>query len=133
MTVRMVLAYVAMAALALMLSGVVAARAAVENCSIYQERCQYGANGVYYFYPNGYRVPRSTGGPATNGGAWGCVATDRIAKARGRSWGYPNRTSATYGALSACAKRGTSCRVITCNSSVHSNYESYVTFSSVRR
>ena len=133
MTVRMVLAYVAMAALALMLSGVVAARAAVENCSIYPERCQYGANGVYYFYPQGYRMPVPGAATSANGAAWGCVATDGVARARGRSWGYPNRTSASYGALSACAKRGTSCRVVSCNASVHSNYESYVAFSNVHR
>jgi hypothetical protein len=133
MTSRMVVAYGAMAALALMISGVVAARAAVQNCSIYPERCQYGANGVYYFYPQGYRMPQSTGGSATNGAAWGCVATDGVARARGRSWGYPNKTSASYGALSACAKRGTSCRVVSCNASVHSNYESYVAFSNVHR
>jgi hypothetical protein len=130
MIARMVLAYVAMAALALMLSGVMAAHAATKFCDIYPARCQYSGNGVNYYYPLGYRMP-STAGSATSTAAWGCLATD--GQARGRSWGYPNRTSATYGALSACAKRGTSCRVITCNSSVHSNYESYVTFSSVRR
>jgi hypothetical protein len=131
MTWRMILAYVATAALALMLSDVVAARAATKFCDIYPERCQYSGNGVNYYYPLGYRMPTSTAGPANNAAAWGCFATD--GKARGRSWGYPNRLSASYGALSACAKRGTSCRLITCNPSVHSNYESSVIFSSARR
>ena len=130
MTARMVLAYVAIAALALMLSGIVAARAAVQNCSIYPERCQYGANGVYYFYPQGYRMP-STSGSASGSAAWGCLATD--GQARGRSWGYPNRLSASYSALSACTKRSTRCRIISCNPSVHSNSESYATFHNMHR
>lgn len=131
MTSRIVMANVAMAALALMISGIVAARAAVQNCSIYPERCQYGSNGVYYFYPQGYRMPQSTGGPASNGAAWGCLATD--GQARGRSWGYPNRLSASYSALSACTKRSTRCRIISCNPSVHSNYELYATFHNMHR
>jgi hypothetical protein len=130
MTLRMVMATMAMAALALMISGVVGERAAVQNCSIYPERCQYGANGVYYFYPQGYRMP-STAGSATSTAAWGCLATD--GQARGRSWGYPNRLSASYSALSACTKRSTRCRIITCNPSVHSNYESYSTFHNMHR
>jgi hypothetical protein len=131
MTARVDLAFVAMAALALMLSGVVAARAAVQNCSIYPERCQYGANGVYYFYPQGYRMPVPGAATPTNRAAWGCLATD--GQARGRSWGYPNRLSASYSALSACAKSSTRCRIITCNPSVHSNYESYATFHNMHR
>ena len=63
MTSRVDLAYVAVAALALMISGVVAARAATKFCDIYPERCQYSGNGVNYYYPLGYRMPTSTGGP----------------------------------------------------------------------
>jgi len=133
MTARMVLAYVAMAALALMLSGVVAARAAVQNCSIYPERCQYGSNGVYYFYPQGYRMPQSTGaGTATSGQAWGCGATDGTA--RGRSWGFPNRAAASFRALSECAKRSTHCHIISCSASVHNYDEAQATlFGSAQR
>ena len=58
MTSRMVVAYGAMAALALMISGVVAARAAVQNCTIYPERCQYGANGGAIFLPA--RLPHAS-------------------------------------------------------------------------
>ena len=122
MTSRMVVAYGAMAALALMISGVVAARAAVQNCLSTRSAASTAPTGCIISTPQGYRMPQSTGGSATNGAAWGCVATDGVARARGRSWGYPNRTSASYGALSACAKRGTSCRVVSCNASVHSNY-----------
>ena len=131
MTSRMILAYVAPVALALMISGVVAARAAVENCSVYPERCQYGANGVYYFYPHGYRVPASTGTPAAGSGqattsaAWGCGATD--GKARGRSWGFPNQASASLRALSECAKRGTRCHIVSCSPSIHNYYEAQAT------
>jgi hypothetical protein len=131
MTSRMVLAYVAMAALALMLTGVAAARAAVQNCSIYPERCQYGANGVYYFYPQGYRMPPSTGAPAsgsaqaTTRAAWGCGATDGTA--RGRSWGFPNRASASLRALSECAKRSTHCHIVSCSPSIHNYYEAQAT------
>ena len=131
MTSRMVVAYGAMAALALMISGVVAARAAVQNCSIYPERCQYGANGVYYFYPQGYRMPQSTGGPtagsaqATTRAAWGCGATDGTA--RGRSWGFPNKTAASLRALSECDKRGTHCHLVSCSPSIHNYYEAQAT------
>ena len=62
MTARMVLAYVAMAALALMISDVSAARAATKFCDIYPARCQYSGNGVNYYYPLGYRMPGSTEG-----------------------------------------------------------------------
>src|ERR1700726_1169047 len=131
MTSRMVVAYVAMAALALMLSGVSAARAAVQNCSIYPERCQYGANGVYYFYPQGYRMPQSTGGPtagsaqATTRAAWGCGATDGTA--RGRSWGFPNRAAASFRALSECAKRSPRCHIVSCSPDIHNYYEAQAT------
>ena len=56
MTSRMVMVYVAMAALGPMISGVSAARAATQFCDIYPERCQYSDNGLYYYYPQGYRV-----------------------------------------------------------------------------
>lgn len=60
MTTRMSSKYVAMAASALMISDVVAARAATQFCDIYPERCQYGTNGVGYYYPLGYRMPGET-------------------------------------------------------------------------
>ena len=74
MTSRMDLAYVAMAALAVMISDVSAARAATQFCDIYPERCQYSGNGVYYYYPQGYRV--GSAGTASGGGTWGCAATN---------------------------------------------------------
>jgi hypothetical protein len=138
MTSRMVMAYVAMAALALMISGVVAAHAATKFCDIYPERCQYSGNGVHYYYPLGYRMPGSTvTSPtrpvqalvqATDGHAWGCGATD--GKATGRSWGFPNQASASFRALSECTKRSTqgSCRVVSCSPSVHTYDEAHVTW-----
>jgi hypothetical protein len=131
MTSRMNLAYVAIAALALMMSGVSAARAATQFCDIYPERCQYSGNGGYYYYPQGYRVG-SAGRSATNGAAWGCVATD--GKATGGSWSLPNRAAASYGALYACARRGGHCHVITCSSSVHNREEARaILFSTTHR
>jgi hypothetical protein len=128
---RMNLAYVAIAALALMMSGVSAARAATQFCDIYPERCQYSGNGVYYYYPQGYRVG-SAGGSSTNGAAWGCVATD--GKATGGSWSLPNRAAASYGALYACARRGGHCHIITCSSSVHNRDEARaILFSTAHR
>jgi hypothetical protein len=131
MTSRMNLAYVAIAALALMMSGVSAARAATQFCDIYPERCQYSGNGVYYYYPQGYRVG-SAGRSATNGAAWGCVATD--GKATGGSWSLPSRAAASYGALYACARRGGHCHIITCSSSVHNRDEARaILFSTAHR
>ena len=69
MTSRMNLAYVAMAALALIISGVSVARAATQFCDIYPERCQYSGNGRYYYYPQGYRMPASGAASPTNGAA----------------------------------------------------------------
>jgi hypothetical protein len=50
---------VALAASTLIVSDVMAARAATKFCDIYPERCQYGANGVYYYYPVVYRMQGS--------------------------------------------------------------------------
>ena len=60
MTIRMSFMYVAMAASALVISGVGAARAATKFCDIYPERCEYSGDGVNYYYPLGYRMPGST-------------------------------------------------------------------------
>jgi hypothetical protein len=60
MTFRMSLLHVAMATSALIMSAVLAAHAATKFCDIYPERCQYATDGVYYYYPLGYRMPGST-------------------------------------------------------------------------
>jgi hypothetical protein len=60
MKFRMSLLHVALATSALIVSDVVAARAATKFCDIYPERCQYATDGVYYYYPLGYRMPGST-------------------------------------------------------------------------
>jgi hypothetical protein len=132
MTSRMSLAYVAIAALALITSGVRAAYA-LSFCDIYPNRCQYTPSGKGYYYPQGYRLPSEMPGfGAGNGastqarGSWGCAATDGTAKSG--SFGYPNRASAAYGALSQCAKHGGNCRIIGCSSSVHNAYEGRAIF-----
>ena len=51
---------VALATSTLIVSDVMAARAATKFCDIYPERCQYATDGVYYYYPLGYRMPGST-------------------------------------------------------------------------
>jgi hypothetical protein len=139
MTLRRDLAGAAIAALALIITGVTIAPAAVQisdgrvsyetpgyrmpdstetprtrvahsgNCIGGPWRCHYGAEGRLHF---GARVPDA------NQAAWGCGATD--GKARGRSWNSPNRAAAMYAALSTCDRysaRG-KCRVISCRTSV---------------
>jgi hypothetical protein len=59
----MSLLHVAVTTSALIMSDVMTARAATKFCDIYPERCQYGTNGVYYYYPLGYRMPGSTATP----------------------------------------------------------------------
>lgn len=129
----------AMAAAALTIADVNAARA-LTFCDIYPERCRYSPSGRGYYYPQGRPMPQGlepafierngTGNAAR--GSWGCGATD--GKARGRSWGFPNKASATYGALSGCAKYSTHCRIISCSPSIHSSYEANaIFFSSAHR
>jgi hypothetical protein len=65
MPFRMSLLPIAMATSALIMSDVMTAGAATKFCDIYPERCQYGTNGVYYYYPLGYRMPGSTATPPT--------------------------------------------------------------------
>jgi hypothetical protein len=145
MTLRIYLACAAMAALALIVTGVTTAGAAVEI-----------SDGRVSYEPPGYRMPDATGTPRTrvaqsgnclggpwrcrygpegrlhlnlgrvpgaNRAAWGCGATD--GKARGRSWNFANRAAASYRALSECAGKSTrgSCRIVSCRPSVHTSYE----------
>jgi hypothetical protein len=132
------LAYVA--ALALMISDVTAAYAATKICDVMPWRCRYDPDGrKYYWTPDrhmpGYNATPATGaGTATSSHGWGCGATD--GKATGRSWGFPNQASASFRALSECAKRSThgSCRVVSCSPSVHTYDEAHVTwFTSANR
>jgi hypothetical protein len=125
MTSRKIMIYLAMAALALIISGVSAARAATQFCDIYPERCQYSGNGVYYYYPQGYRV----GSAGTAGGTWGCAATDR--KITARTWGYPSRAAAAEAVLTGCRERNGAgaCRVVSCSASVRTRNEAHAILS----
>jgi hypothetical protein len=131
-TLRMDLAYVAMAALALLISDVAATRAATKPCDVMPERCRYNSLGRRIFYAPGYRMPESTVTPptsarqATDRSAWGCGATDGVAT--GRSWGFPNKTAASYRALAECTQRSTHerCRVVSCSPFVHTYYDAHV-------
>jgi hypothetical protein len=138
MTLRMHVVYVAMAALALTIADVAAARAAMMLCNAQPWRCRYSSNGRQYFYPAGHRMPVSTAtsstdaGAVTNGHGWDCGATDGTA--RGRSWGFPNQAAASYRALSECTKRSAhaSCRIVSCSASVHDYSEAQVAWFSDR-
>jgi hypothetical protein len=123
MTLRTDLAYATMAALAVMISDVSVARAATQFCDIYPERCQYSGNGVYYYYPQGYRV--GSAGTASGGGTWGCAATN--GRTTGRSWSLPSRALAAEGALRGCtrANTGGTCRVVMCSASVRTHDEAH--------
>jgi hypothetical protein len=119
--------YVAMAASALMVSSVVVARAALDFCDIYPERCQYSPSGKGYYYPQGYRLPSETGTAptrrvqATN--RWGCSVTDGTQGSV--SYGYPSRAAAADGALTRCRQKGMggSCRIVSCSASIRTRDE----------
>jgi hypothetical protein len=127
MTLRMNMAYAAMAALALILTDVGAAQAMKVLCNVQPERCRYASNGTQYFYPSGRRMPTGTEGPQ-GGGTWGCAATDGVAK--GRTWGFRNQAAASHLALSICERRSTtqSCRIVSCSSKVATSADAYATF-----
>jgi len=137
MTLRMNLAYVALAALALLLADVATVRAAMVLCNAQPWKCRYSSDGRQYFhYGAGSRVSVSTAtsstGAATSGQAWGCGATDGTA--RGRSWNFSNKAAASYRALSECAKRSAHCHIISCSASVHNYDEAQATlFGSAQR
>jgi hypothetical protein len=130
MAPRMSFTYVAMAASALMISGVGAARA-LDYCDIYPERCQYTPSGKGYFYPHGYRTPSETGAaptrPAQATNRWGCGATDGAF--RTQSFGYPSRVAAADAALARCKHKGTggTCRIVSCSPSVRTRDEARAT------
>jgi len=125
MTLRMDLAYVALAALALLIADVAAARAAMRLCNAEPWRCRYSSDGRQYFYVAGTGMPSTGAGTATSNQAWGCGATD--GQARGRSWGFPNKAAASFRALSECAKRSTHCHIVSCSPSIHNYYEAQAT------
>src|SRR5580692_10049602 len=116
MTSRMNLAYVAIAALALITSDVSAARA-LSFCDIYPQRCRYSPSGRGYYYPQGQRMPEGlepafiernrTGSAASTQArsSWGCAATN--GKTTGRSWSLSSRATAAEGALTGCSPANT--------------------------
>jgi hypothetical protein len=130
MRLRMDLAYVALAALALLIADVAAARAAMRSCNAEPQRCRYSSDGRQYFHAFGSRS--TAGGTATSNQAWGCGATDGTA--RGRSWNFSNRAAASLRALSECAKRSPHCHIVSCSASVHNYDEAQATlFGSAQR
>ena len=131
MTLRVNLAYVALATLALLIADVAAAQAAMRLCNAQPWRCRYSSDGRQYFYAEGSNRPISSSTSST-GAAWGCGATDGVA--RGRSWNFSNKAAASFRALSECAKRSAHCRIIACSASVHNYDEAQATlFGSAQR
>jgi hypothetical protein len=124
MTLRMDLAYVALAALALLIADVAAAHAATKICDVMPWRCRYEPDGRNYYWSPGRHMP-AYGSASSSNQAWGCGATD--GQARGRSWGFPNKAAASFRALSECAKRGTHCHIVSCSPSIHNYYEAQAT------
>jgi hypothetical protein len=122
-----------------------AAQAATKPCDVMPERCRYGPDGIFYFYPPGYRMPTENGAPvgprrtpgrtaslgASRGSAvqaWGCDVTD--GKTTGRSSGFRNRTAASLGALDACMQTSNAgdCRIVGCSATVKTHYDAHVTW-----
>jgi hypothetical protein len=131
MRLRMDLACVALAALALLIADVAATQAAMRLCNAQPWRCRYSSDGRQYFYAEGSNRPISSATSST-GAAWGCGATDGTA--RGRSWNFSNKAAASYRALSECAKRSPHCHIISCSPSVHNYDEAQATlFGSAQR
>ena len=124
MTLRMNLAYVALAAIALLIADVASAQAAMRLCNAQPWRCRYSSDGRQYFYGENSNRPISSATSST-GAAWGCGATDGTA--RGRSWGFPNKAAASLRALSECAKRSPHCHIVSCSASIHNYYEAQAT------
>jgi hypothetical protein len=114
MTLRMDLAGAAIAALALIMTGITTAHAQSGNCIGGPWRCHYNANGRLYFGAHPRNPDRA---------AWGCGATD--GQVRGRSWNYANRAAASYRALAECARKATQgrCHIVSCRPAVHSSFE----------
>ena len=128
MTIRMDFAYVALAALAVLIADVTATHAATKICDVMPWRCRYEPDGRNYYWSPGRHMPAygaTAAGTATGSQAWGCGATDGTA--RGRSWGFPNRAAASFRALSECAKRSTHCHLVSCSPSIHNYYEAQAT------
>ena len=119
MTLRMKLAYVALAAFGAPDSGHRAAvRAATKICDVMPWRCRYNPDGGSLLdsgssHAGVWRGVPTGGGAATGSHAWGCSATtDR----RRGPWGFPNKAAAHhFRALSECAKRSAHCHILSCS------------------
>jgi hypothetical protein len=121
MTLRHVVC-LAMIASALLTLDICIAGAQVHNCKVYLKDCHYGSDGRLRWERWAVRpVSLTSEGSHSSGGdhRWGCGATDGTAK--GRSWGYGNRTAASYRALAECSRKTAgSCHIMSCSASVSS-------------
>src|SRR5580692_9476902 len=136
MTLRRDWLCAAMAAAALTIADVSAARA-LSFCAIYPQRCRYSPSGRGYSYPQGQRMPEGlepafiernrTGSAASTQarGSRGCAATN--GKTTGRSWSLASRATAAEGVLIGCSRANTggNCRVVMCSASVRTRDEAH--------
>jgi hypothetical protein len=127
MTLRHVIC-LAMIAVALLTLDVRVAAAQSYPCWARLNACHYGPDGrMHWGMANPSAVSFTTGGSRSSSGehGWGCGATDG-GTAKGRSWGYGNRTAASYRALAECSRKtasGGACHIVSCSASVHSQAE----------
>ena len=116
MTLRRDRLCAAMAAAALTIADVSAARA-LKLLRYLPTALSVFPFGEFYYYPQGQRMPeglepafieRNGTGNAARGPAWGCGATEGTSR-RPVSWGYPSRAAAASSALEARTRRATAC------------------------
>lgn len=100
-------------------------------CWLHPTDCKYNSGGQLTIpfggLPNPYAGAHSAYARSTHG-HWGCGATDGMAK--GRSWGYGDRTAASYHALSACSRGGVHrhCHIVSCSASVGTRFDARSTW-----
>jgi hypothetical protein len=125
MTLRHVIC-LAMIAAALLTLDIRVAGAQVHDCKVYLRDCHYGVGGERFWNrgrPRAASLTTEASRSSSGEHNWGCGATDG-GTAKGRSWGYSNRTAATYRALAECSRKTTrSCHIMSCSASVHSQAE----------
>jgi len=126
MTLRTSLGFAAMAALALVVSGVTTVHAVVQICDVMPERCYYGSDGRWYYTPPPYPVPDFTRAPHSRAnravrshGGWGCAYNSSAGV--GRVWGGASKEEARIQTMHSCTVRSfKQCRIIGCSANVYS-------------
>jgi hypothetical protein len=123
MTLRHVVCLTMIAAASLTLDARVAG-AQSHPCWARLNACHYDSDGRMHWgmaaRPRAASLTTEASRSSSGEHNWGCGATDG-GTAKGRSWGYGNRTAATYRALSECSRKTTgACHIMSCSASVYS-------------